>query len=33
MFENRHPSGNMAILVQAGSRDLKNLEEVRKGQK
>lgn len=29
MYENRHPSGNMAILVQAGKTGLKSLEEVR----
>jgi crotonyl-CoA carboxylase/reductase len=29
MHENRHPSGNMAILVQAKTKGLKTLEEVR----
>lgn len=33
MNENRHPSGNMAILVQARSKGLKTLDDVRKGNK
>jgi crotonyl-CoA carboxylase/reductase len=32
MYENRHPSGNMAILVQARTRGMKTLEEVRQRQ-
>jgi crotonyl-CoA carboxylase/reductase len=32
MHENRHPSGNMAILVQARTQGLKTLDEVRQSQ-
>ncbi len=32
MYENKHPSGNMAIMINARRRDLKNLDETMKAQ-
>lgn len=32
MRENKHPNGNMSILVNAKQRGLKNLDETRKAQ-